>query len=399
MNSRKIVFFKQLWYHKGCDDILKVKYRNKSANTNKNSKSEGHDMNILKKCCNRIFIEGLSGMALGLFATLIVGTIIQQIGKLVGGQAGQCIYYIGRMAASVTGAGIGVGVAYKLKVSPLVTLSAATCGMIGAFASKILAGTAIAEASYITLEGPGEPLGAFIAAYVGIEIGRLFSGKTQIDIVFTPLISVLSGSAVGLFIGPTISQMMAQIGEMINWGATRQPLLVGIIVSVLMGMALTLPISSAALGVILNLSGIAAGAATVGCCANMIGFAVASFRENGFGGFLAQGLGTSMLQVPNIVKNPLIWLPSIITSAILGPIATCSFIQMTNDKTGSGMGTAGLVGQIMTYQTMAPERGTAVTLILILVLHFILPGVLSLLISEFMRNKKWIKDGDMKLNL
>lgn len=242
-------------------------------------------------------------------------------------------------------------------------------------------------------------MGAFIAAYVGIEIGRLFSGKTQIDIVFTPLISVLSGSAVGLFIGPTISQMMAQIGEMINWGATRQPLLVGIIVSVLMGMALTLPISSAALGVILNLSGIAAGAATVGCCANMIGFAVASFHENGFGGFLAQGLGTSMLQVPNIVKNPLIWLPSIITSAILGPIATCSFIQMTNNATGSGMGTAGLVGQIMTYQTMAPERGTAVTLILILVLHFILPGVLSLLISEFMRNKKWIKDGDMKLNL
>ena len=209
----------------------------------------------------------------------------------------------------------------------------------------------------------------------------------------------MSGSVVGLLVGPTISDMMAQIGEMINWGATRQPLLVGIIVSVLMGMALTLPISSAALGVILNLSGIAAGAATVGCCANMIGFAVASFRENGFGGFLAQGLGTSMLQVPNIVKNPLIWLPSIITSAILGPIATCSFIQMTNNATGSGMGTAGLVGQIMTYQTMAPERGTAVTLILILVLHFILPGVLSLLISEFMRNKKWIKDGDMKLNL
>jgi len=356
-------------------------------------------MNILKKCCNRIFIEGLSGMALGLFATLIVGTIIQQIGNLIGGEVGQYMYYIGRMAASVTGAGIGVGVAYKLKVSPLVTLSAATCGMVGAFASKIIAGTAIAEASFITLAGPGEPLGAFIAAYVGIEIGRIFSGKTQIDIVLTPLVSVLSGAAVGLLIGPTISEVMTKIGELINWGATRQPILVGIIVSVLMGMALTLPISSAALGVILNLSGIAAGAATVGCCANMIGFAVASFRENKFGGLLAQGLGTSMLQVPNIVKNPLIWIPPIITSAILGPIATCSFVHMTNNATGSGMGTAGLVGQIMTYQTMAPERGGVVTIILIAVLHFILPGLLSFVISEFMRNKKWIKEGDMKLNI
>ena len=356
-------------------------------------------MNILKKWCNRIFIQGLSGMALGLFATLIVGTIIQQIGNLIGGQIGQCMYYIGRMAASVTGAGIGVGVAYKFKESPLVTLSAATCGMVGAFAVKILAGTTIADASTITLAGPGEPLGAFIAAYVGIEIGRIFSGKTQIDIVLTPLISVLSGSAAGLLVGPSISQFMTKIGQLINWGVESKPFVAGIIVSVLMGMALTLPISSAALGVILNLSGIAAGAATVGCCANMIGFAVASFRENKFGGLLAQGLGTSMLQVPNIVKNPLIWLPSIITSAILGPIATCGLIEMTNNATGSGMGTAGLVGQIMTYQTMAPERGAVVTIILIAVLHFILPGVLSLIISEFMRKKKWIKDGDMKLDV
>lgn len=356
-------------------------------------------MNILKKWCNRIFIQGLSGMALGLFATLIAGTIIQQAGNLIGGQIGQCMYYIGRMAASVTGAGIGVGVAYKFKASPFVTLSAATCGMVGAFAVKILAGTIITDASTITLVGPGEPLGAFIAAYVGIEIGRIFSGKTQMDIILTPLISVLAGSAVGLLVGPPISQFMTRIGQMINWGVESKPFVAGIIVSVLMGMALTLPISSAALGVILNLSGIAAGAATVGCCANMIGFAVASFRENKLGGLLAQGLGTSMLQVPNIVKNPLIWLPSIITSAILGPIATCGLVQMTNNKTGSGMGTAGLVGQIMTYQTMAPERGAVVTIILIAILHFILPGILSLLISEFMRKKKWIKDGDMKLDI
>lgn len=355
-------------------------------------------MNLLKKFFNRVCIEGLSGMALGLFSTLIVGTIIQQLGLLIGGHIGQCAYYIGRMAASVTGAGIGVGVAYKFKESPLVTLSAATCGMVGAFATKILAGATILD-NATTLVGPGEPLGAFIAAYVGIEIGRIFSGKTQIDIVLTPLVSVVSGSAAGLFVGPSISKFMNQVGEMINWGAEQKPLLVGIVVSVLMGMALTLPISSAALGVILNLSGVAAGAATVGCCANMIGFAVASFRENKFGGLLAQGLGTSMLQVPNIIKNPLIWIPSIITSAILGPIATCSLVQMTNNATGSGMGTAGLVGQIMTYQDMAPKRGSVTTIILIVLLHFVLPGLLSLLISEFMRKKKWIKEGDMKLDI
>lgn len=355
-------------------------------------------MNLLKKFFNRVCIEGLSGMALGLFSTLIVGTIIQQLGLLIGGHIGQCAYYIGRMAASVTGAGIGVGVAYKFKESPLVTLSAATCGMVGAFATKILAGATILD-NATTLVGPGEPLGAFIAAYVGIEIGRIFSGKTQIDIVLTPLVSVVSGSAAGLFVGPSISKFMNQVGEMINWGAEQKPLLVGIVVSVLMGMALTLPISSAALGVILNLSGVAAGAATVGCCANMIGFAVASFRENKFGGLLAQGLGTSMLQVPNIIKNPLIWIPSIITSAILGPIATCSLVQMTNKETGSGMGTAGLVGQIMTYQDMAPKRGSVTTIILIVLLHFVLPGLLSLLISEFMRKKKWIKEGDMKLDI
>ncbi|SET29234.1 PTS transporter subunit IIC [[Clostridium] polysaccharolyticum] len=355
-------------------------------------------MNILKKYGNRIFIDGLSGMALGLFATLIVGTIIQQIGTLIGGHFGQWISYIGRIAASVTGAGIGVGVAVKLKESALVTLSAATCGMVGAFASQILAGTAILKET-IVLKGPGEPLGAFIAAYAGIEIGRIFSGKTQIDIVITPLVSVITGSVAGLFIGPSISRFMAQVGQMINWGAEQNPFLIGIVVSVLMGMALTLPISSAAIGMVLGLSGIAAGAATVGCCANMVGFAVTSFRENKFGGLLAQGLGTSMLQVPNIIKNPLIWIPSILSSAILGPVATCSMIYMTNNAQGSGMGTAGLVGPLMTYQTMAPERGTAVTLILIALLHFVLPGIISLAIAEFMRKKKWIKDGDMKLDI
>ena len=189
---------------------------------------------------------------------------------------------------------------------------------------------------------------------------------------------------------------MTALGELINWGTEQQPFLMGIIVSVLMGMILTLPISSAALGIILNLSGLAAGAATVGCCCNMVGFAVASYRENKIGGFVAQGIGTSMLQVPNIVKKPIIWLPAILSSAILGPVGTMVF-GMTNNATGSGMGTAGLVGQIMTWQTMTVTEAPSVVLFKIILIQIVLPAIVTLLISEFMRKKKWIKFGDMKL--
>ena len=285
-------------------------------------------MNLIKKCLNRVFVEGLSGMALGLFATLIIGTIIQQIGMLAGGSIGTLIYAVGKMAAGLTCAGIGVGVAYKFQESPMVVLSAATSGMIGGYASKVLAGTLLVDGN-LALQGPGEPLGAFIAAYVGIEIGHLIAGKTRLDIILVPLLSIGTGSAVGVLVGPSISSFMTWLGGLINWGTEQQPFLMGIVVSVLMGMILTLPISSAALGVILNLSGLAAGAATVGCCCNMIGFAVASFRENGVGGLIAQGVGTSMLQVPNIVKKPLIWLPVILSSAVLGPVSTMLF-HMTN---------------------------------------------------------------------
>ncbi|MBP3664594.1 MAG: PTS sugar transporter subunit IIC, partial [Tyzzerella sp.] len=266
-------------------------------------------MKSLKKLLNRIFIDGLTGMAQGLFATLIVGTIIQQIGTLVGGSLGDMIFLLGKVAAALTGAGIGVGVAYRFKESPLVVISAAIAGMIGAFASKLLAGTVLVEGA-IVLAGPGEPLGAFLAAYVGIELGHLVSGKTKVDILVTPIATIGAGSVVGLILGPPISEFMLALGELINWGTEQQPFLMGMIVSVLMGMILTLPISSAALGVILNLSGLAAGAATVGCCCNMVGFAVASYRENKIGGLVAQGIGTSMLQVPNIVRKPIIWLPA-----------------------------------------------------------------------------------------
>ena len=346
----------------------------------------------------RIFIDGLSGMAQGLFATLIIGTIIQQIGLFVGGDYGNLIYMIGKVAAGLTGAGIGVGVARKLEAQQLVTVSAAVAGMIGAFASKLLAGQLIVDGNLV-LAGPGEPLGAFIAAYLAIEIGILVTGKTKLDIILTPLVCIGTGSVVGLVAGPPISKFMAWLGSLINWGTEQQPFLMGIVVSVLMGMALTLPISSAALGIILNLSGIAAGAATIGCCAQMIGFATASLRENGIGGLLAQGIGTSMLQVPNIVRKPLIWLPPIITSAILGPISTV-VLKMTNNAIGSGMGTAGFVGPMMTYKTMTTGGISAVTVIvMILVMQIIAPAFLTYFISEAMRRAGLIKDGDMKLDI
>ena len=355
-------------------------------------------MNLIKKCLNRVFVEGLSGMALGLFATLIIGTIIQQIGTLAGGSIGTLIYAVGKMAAGLTCAGIGVGVAYKFQESPMVVLSAATSGMIGGYASKVLVGTLLVDGN-LALQGPGEPLGAFIAAYVGIEIGHLIAGKTRLDIILVPLLSIGTGSAVGVLVGPSISSFMTWLGGLINWGTEQQPFLMGIVVSVLMGMALTLPISSAALGIILNLSGIAAGAATIGCCAQMIGFATASLRENGIGGLLAQGIGTSMLQVPNIVRKPLIWLPPIITSAILGPISTV-VLKMTNNAIGSGMGTAGFVGPMMTYKTMTTGGTSAVTVIvMILVMQIIAPAFLTYFISEAMRRAGLIKDGDMKLDI
>lgn len=359
---------------------------------------ERTEMKKCKELLNEIFIEGLSGMASGLFATLIIGTIIQQVGNLIPGVAGDYIFMMGKVAAAVTGAGIGCGTALKLKASPLVVLSAATTGMTGAFAGKIIEGTVLVDGAMV-FSGPGEPLGAFIAAVVGIYVGRVISGKTKVDILVTPFACIVSGSAVGLVLGPPISSFMMWLGNIINWGTVQAPFVMGIVVSVLMGIILTLPISSAALGIILGLNGIAAGAATVGCCANMVGFAVASFRENKVNGLLAQGLGTSMLQIGNIVKKPIIWLPAIISSAILGPVSTI-VLEMTNNPTGSGMGTAGLVGQINAYQTMV-ESGMSpmVVLIEIAVMHFILPAALALGISEFMRKKGWISEGDMALKV
>lgn len=353
-------------------------------------------MKKLRKILNHIFIDGLSGMALGLFATLIVGTILSQIGTLfVGGKFGNALFMMGKVASLLTGAGIGVGVAYKFKGSPLVVISAATNGMIGAYAAKILAGTLFVEGAF-AITPPGEPLGAFVAAYVGYLAGKLVSGKTKVDILVTPVVSIVVGSTLGLLVGPPISSLMSELGSWVNWGVEQQPFLMGIIVSVLMGIFLTLPISSAAIGIVLGLDGLAAGAATVGCCANMIGFAVASYRENKLGGLLSQGLGTSMLQMPNIIRRPLIWLPAIITSAILGPISTMLF-KMTSNPTGSGMGTAGLVGPIMSFQTMSANMSPTLAMIYNLTMYFVLPAIISLAVSEFMRKCKLISYGDMSL--
>lgn len=345
----------------------------------------------MKKILNHIFIDGLSGMALGLFSTLIIGTIIGQIGTLVGNEIGTYLIAISSVAKTVTGAGIGVGVAAKFKQGPLVTVSAAVAGMIGAFPALGMESFALGKA--------GEPLGAFVAALIGIECGRLVAGRTKIDIILTPLVSICTGAAAGFIVGPPISNFMKWLGNLVNINVEASPVLGGIAVSVLMGMILTLPISSAALGVSMGLTGLAAGAATIGCCCQMVGFAVASYRENKFGGFIAQGIGTSMLQVPNILRRPLIWLPPIISSAILGPIAS-AVLHMVSTPIGSGMGSAGFVGQIAAYGAML-ETGMSskVALIQIIIMHFVLPAVVTLIFSEGMRKAGWIKDGDMKLEV
>ena len=362
-------------------------------------------MKGIKKYLKHLFIDGFSGMASGLFATLIVGTILEQIAKLIGdiGPAwctaiGGWLGLIAGVAKLAMGAGIGVGVAKKFGESALVTVSAAVAGMVGAEAAQLLSGEAFAGA-IATLKVPGEPLGAFIAAYVAIELGHLVSGKTKVDILVTPIVSIISGSAVGLLIGPSVSAFMDAIGKVVCLFTEEQPFLMGVVVAVIMGMVLTLPISSAALGIVLKLGGITAGAAAVGCCAQMIGFAVSSYRENKMGGLIAQGLGTSMLQVPNIFKKPVIWVPPTLTAAILGPVATC-WLGMVNNAAGSGMGTSGLVGPIMGYQTMT-SAGMApwLSLVEIAAMYFVAPAILSLFFSEAMRKLGWIKSGDMKLDL
>jgi len=243
---------------------------------------------------------------------------------------------------------------------------------------------------------PGEPLGAFVAAYVAIELGHIVSGKTQLDIILTPFVGIMSGGLAGIWVGKPIARFMLWVGELVNVNVDKQPIVGGLIVAVIMGMVLTLPISSAAIGISLGLSGLAAGAATIGCCCQMVGFAVASFRENKVGGLISQGVGTSMLQITNILRHPFIWIPPIVSSAILGPVGA-AVLKMKSNSTGSGMGTSGLVGPIMSYQTMTKSMSNTMALVEVVVMEFVLPAIITLIIAEGMRKIKLIHDGDMKL--
>ncbi|WLR60866.1 PTS transporter subunit IIC [Guptibacillus hwajinpoensis] len=318
------------------------------------------------------FITALSYMALGLFSSLIIGLIL----KTIGGQISSLSFLvpIGELAMSLMGPAIGVAVAYGLQAPPLVL-----------FAS-LLAGAAGAEL--------GGPAGSYVAAIIAAEAGKFVSKSTKLDIIVTPLITIFAGYGTAALIGPGIQTLLTNFGSLIMWATEQQPIIMGIIVAVLMGLALTAPISSAAIAIMLGLEGIAAGAATIGCAAQMVGFAVSSYRENGVGGIVAQGIGTSMLQVANIVRNPWILLPPTLAGAILAPIGS-GWLSMLNNPSGAGMGTSGFVGQIMTFNVMGAGGNIWSA---ILLLHFIGPAIISLLISEVMRKKGLIRLGDMKIN-
>lgn len=327
-------------------------------------------------------IKVLNGMALGLFSSLIIGLILKQIGTVANIE--QLISF-GTISQFMMGPAIGAGVAYSLGAPPLSIFAATVTGAIGAGTIKQLEGGVFGASI-------GEPVGALISSLIATEVSKRVQGKTKVDIVLVPAVAIIVGGFAGVYISPIISESMKIIGNIINISTQQSPVPMGILVSVIMGILLTLPISSAAIAISLGLSGLAAGAGVVGCASHMIGFAVMSYRENGFGGFLAQGLGTSMIQIANIIRNPKIFIPPIITSAILGPISTTVF-KMEADKLGAGMGTSGLVGQFSTYNTMGSSGFLG-----IVILHFILPAGITLLISEIMRKKGYIKKGDMKLN-
>lgn len=341
---------------------------------NKGSKKRGGIKDYLVKVFN--------GMALGLFSSLLIGLIIKQLGLLLNIQL---MVTFGGIAQMLMGPAIGAGVAYSVGAPPLGIFASVVTGAIGAGTISLADGAALVKV--------GEPVGAFVAALLGAEFSKLIQGKTKVDIVLVPLGTILVGGLAGNYIGPVMASIMTMIGNLINRATELHPIPMGIIVSLLMGIILTLPISSAAIAISLGLSGLAAGASTVGCAAQMIGFAVASYRENGLGGFIAQGIGTSMLQIPNIIKNPKIWIPPCIASAVLGPVSTVIF-KMESNAAGAGMGTSGLVGQFAMMEVMGANGRT---LIGILLLHFLLPAIISLTISEWMRKKGYIKFGDMKL--
>ena len=315
------------------------------------------------------FLDALGAMAFGLFASLLIGTIFTTLGDKLNIPF---LLEIAKYAKQATGAAIGVAIAYSLNAPSLVLFSATVCG---------IAGNAL-----------GGPVGAYVATVISTELGKIVSKETKVDILVTPSVVIISGVLLAMFVGPGINAFMEAFGRFIENATELRPFIMGVIVSVSVGMALTLPISSAALCIAIGLSGIAAGAATAGCCAQMVGFAVMSFKENRWGGLVSQGLGTSMLQMPNIIKNPLTWIPPTLAAAITGPIATCVF-QLENVPIGAGMGTCGLVGPFGIITAM-PDGGTRMWLGILLVC-FILPAILTWIFGEIFRKLNWIKEGDL----
>ena len=361
-----------------------------------------------KELPKRYFITAFSGMAQGLFVTLIAGTILFQIAGWIGDNyVGLTLKYIANIAKSLMGAGIGVGIAYALQKNKLLTFSSAVAGMVGAFADKLIIG----QPAFTTLGfgAPGNPIGAYVVTMLVVEVVSLYAGKTKLDILLVPLGSLIL-SLGGVFLAWPFIWLINKLGVLIALATHTVPFVMGIIVSVVMGVLLTMPTSSAAIWIAVaspvitgftkgtvsveayNAILLAGGAATVGCACHMVGFAVASFRENKVSGLISQGIGTSMLQIPNVMKKPVIMLPMIISSAILGPLSTCVF-KLYCGASGGGMGTSGLVGvfDLFTYTS------GALGIVGIILLMIILPAILNFVISEFMRKKGYIKDGDMKL--
>ena len=335
----------------------------------------------------RYGIDALGAMAQGLFASLLIGTILKTLGQ----QLGVAILVdIGTFAQAVTGPAMAVSIGYALKCPPLVLFSLIA---VGGAANQ--------------LGGAGGPLAVFVVTIFAAEFGKLVSKETKVDIIVTPSVTICVGVLLSMWWAPSIGAAASAVGNAIKWATELQPFFRGILVSVIVGIALTLPISSAAICAALGLTGLAGGAAVAGCCAQMVGFAVMSFKENKWSGLLAQGIGTSMLQIGNIVKNPLIWIPPTLASAVTGPIATCIFrMKMNGDAVASGMGTCGLVGQIGVYTgwindiTAGTKAGiTSMDWLGLVLVCFILPAVLTLVFAYPMRKKNLIKENDLKLDL
>ena len=350
----------------------------------------------------RYGIDALGAMAQGLFCTLLVGTILNTLGQQFGigflnetivtlKQGDQMVgYTVGGLASALVGPGIAVAIGFALQAPPMVLFSLIVVG----FAANAMGGA-------------GGPLAVYVIAIIACEIGKLVSKETKVDILVTPIVTILMGVGAASVIAAPIGAAASAVGDFVKWATVLQPFWMGILVSVVIGIALTLPISSAAICAALGLTGLAGGAAVAGCCAQMVGFAVMSFRENRWGGLVAQGVGTSMLQMPNIVKNPKIWIPPILASAVTGPLATCLFkLEMNGSAVSSGMGTCGFVGQIGVYTgwvgDMASGAKAAITpmdWVGLILICFILPAILSVVFCNILRKLGWIKENDLKLDL